>query len=262
MSAPRVRGQLLDPVHGGPARWSGPPPRRQAGFDAVEFWWPWPVAVPGDAEVDRFVAAVARRRRAAHRPQLRRGRHAGRRPRARLVARAQRRVPRQRRRDGRDRRAAGLPGVQRALRQPGRDDATAEQQDELAAENLAIAARAAEARRGHGAGRAGERRARATRCAPRPTALAAVERAALTARWTTSACCSTSTTSPSTATTSTRAIDARGGPDRARADRRRPRPSPARHRRARPIARWLARISATGYDGWVAYTRRPGWAGA
>lgn len=30
-----------------------------AGFSAVEFWWPWPdQAVPGDAELDRFVAAV------------------------------------------------------------------------------------------------------------------------------------------------------------------------------------------------------------
>jgi len=31
---------------------------RRAGFDAVEFWWPFPVAVPSDAEVDRFVSAV------------------------------------------------------------------------------------------------------------------------------------------------------------------------------------------------------------
>jgi len=29
-----------------------------AGFDAVEFWWPFPSATPPDAEVDRFVAAV------------------------------------------------------------------------------------------------------------------------------------------------------------------------------------------------------------
>jgi hydroxypyruvate isomerase len=28
------------------------------GFGAVEFWWPWPVAVPGDREVDAFVRAV------------------------------------------------------------------------------------------------------------------------------------------------------------------------------------------------------------
>ncbi len=31
---------------------------RQAGFDAVEFWWPFTEAVPGDAEVDAFVRAV------------------------------------------------------------------------------------------------------------------------------------------------------------------------------------------------------------
>jgi hydroxypyruvate isomerase len=35
-----------------------PQAAKQAGFDAVEFWWPWPVAVPSDAEVDEFVAAV------------------------------------------------------------------------------------------------------------------------------------------------------------------------------------------------------------
>lgn len=29
-----------------------------AGFGAVEFWWPFPVAVPSDAEVDGFVTAV------------------------------------------------------------------------------------------------------------------------------------------------------------------------------------------------------------
>jgi hydroxypyruvate isomerase len=35
-----------------------PAAAKRAGFDAVEFWWPWPVAVPSDVEVDRFVAAV------------------------------------------------------------------------------------------------------------------------------------------------------------------------------------------------------------
>ena len=35
-----------------------PAAARDAGFDAVEFWWPWPVAVPTDAEVDAFVTAV------------------------------------------------------------------------------------------------------------------------------------------------------------------------------------------------------------
>ncbi|WP_037079054.1 hydroxypyruvate isomerase family protein [Pseudonocardia spinosispora] len=31
---------------------------RDAGFDAVEFWWPFAEAVPGDREVDGFVRAV------------------------------------------------------------------------------------------------------------------------------------------------------------------------------------------------------------
>lgn len=35
-----------------------PEAAKRAGFDAVEFWWPWPVAVPSDAEVQQFVTAV------------------------------------------------------------------------------------------------------------------------------------------------------------------------------------------------------------
>ena len=35
-----------------------PAAAREAGFDAVEFWWPFTTAVPGDAEVDAFVRAV------------------------------------------------------------------------------------------------------------------------------------------------------------------------------------------------------------
>ena len=35
-----------------------PQAARDAGFDAVEFWWPFEDAVPGDPEVDAFVAAV------------------------------------------------------------------------------------------------------------------------------------------------------------------------------------------------------------
>jgi hydroxypyruvate isomerase len=32
---------------------------RSAGFEAIEFWWPWPEEpVPGDAEVEDFVSAV------------------------------------------------------------------------------------------------------------------------------------------------------------------------------------------------------------
>jgi hydroxypyruvate isomerase len=35
-----------------------PEAAKRAGFDAVEFWWPFPVAVPSDAAVDEFVSAV------------------------------------------------------------------------------------------------------------------------------------------------------------------------------------------------------------
>jgi hydroxypyruvate isomerase len=36
-----------------------PQAAKDAGFDAIEFWWPWPdQPVPGDAEVDAFVSAV------------------------------------------------------------------------------------------------------------------------------------------------------------------------------------------------------------
>ena len=31
---------------------------KEAGFDAVEFWWPFATAVPADAEVDEFVGAI------------------------------------------------------------------------------------------------------------------------------------------------------------------------------------------------------------
>lgn len=35
-----------------------PAAARAAGFDAVEFWWPWATATPEAAEVDAFVAAI------------------------------------------------------------------------------------------------------------------------------------------------------------------------------------------------------------
>ena len=35
-----------------------PAAAKQAGFDAVEFWWPWSVAVPSDIEVERFATVV------------------------------------------------------------------------------------------------------------------------------------------------------------------------------------------------------------
>jgi hydroxypyruvate isomerase len=35
-----------------------PEAAKSAGFDAVEFWWPWPSAVPRDFEVDQFAMAI------------------------------------------------------------------------------------------------------------------------------------------------------------------------------------------------------------
>lgn len=35
-----------------------PQAARDAGFDAVEFWWPFDDAIPGDTEVDAFIAEV------------------------------------------------------------------------------------------------------------------------------------------------------------------------------------------------------------
>jgi hydroxypyruvate isomerase len=36
-----------------------PAAARAAGFDAIEFWWPWPdQPTPANAEIDRFIAAV------------------------------------------------------------------------------------------------------------------------------------------------------------------------------------------------------------
>ena len=35
-----------------------PAAAKAAGFEAVEFWWPFPTAAPDDAEVDRFVRAI------------------------------------------------------------------------------------------------------------------------------------------------------------------------------------------------------------
>ncbi len=35
-----------------------PAAAKAAGFDAVEFWWPFATAVPGEPEVDQFVSAI------------------------------------------------------------------------------------------------------------------------------------------------------------------------------------------------------------
>ena len=48
-----------------------PAAAHEAGFDAVEFWWPWPdQPVPGDHDVDRFVDRGAGCRRLPDRTEL------------------------------------------------------------------------------------------------------------------------------------------------------------------------------------------------
>src|SRR5437764_657870 len=36
-----------------------PAAAKNAGFDAIEFWWPFAAPVPGDADVDNFVSAIS-----------------------------------------------------------------------------------------------------------------------------------------------------------------------------------------------------------
>src|ERR1700733_16155949 len=36
-----------------------PAAAKAAGFGGVEFWWPWDDAVPGDREADAFITAIA-----------------------------------------------------------------------------------------------------------------------------------------------------------------------------------------------------------
>ena len=53
-----------------------PAAARQAGFEAVEFWWPFAEAVPSDADVDAFVTAIEDAGVQLVGPQLLRRRHA------------------------------------------------------------------------------------------------------------------------------------------------------------------------------------------
>ena len=134
-----------------------PAAAKAAGFDAVEFWWPFATAVPADAEVDAFITAVT---------------DAG----VQLI--------------GLNFFAGDMPGGDRGLVSwPARsgefrdnidvtvgigerlgcrafnalygnrtDDSTPQAQDDVAAENLVLAGQAASPDRRGGAGRAGQRR--------------------------------------------------------------------------------------------------------
>ena len=231
-----------------------PAAARQAGFDAVEFWWPWPVAVPGDAEVDRFVAAVS---------------DAG----VQLI--------------GLNFAAGDMPGGDRGLLSwPARsaefrdnvdvtigigerlgcrafnalygnrvDDAGAEEQDALAAENLAIAARAAKRVEGtvlvepvSGAPRYPLRTA--------ADALAVIDRASAHGSVDNIRLLFDVYHLAVNGDDLDAAIDRAAG----RIGHVQIADAPGRHQPGTgelPIDRWLDRIFATGYDGWVACEYNP-----
>ena len=53
-----------------------PAAAKAAGFDAVEFWWPFDTSVPADSDITKFENAITDCRRPAHRPELQRRQHA------------------------------------------------------------------------------------------------------------------------------------------------------------------------------------------
>ena len=122
-----------------------PAAARAAGFDAIEFWWPWPdQPVPPDTEIDKFVTAV--RDAGVHLIGLNffAGDLAG-------ADRGVLSIP-ARSAEFRDNIAVTM-GIGEALGVPAFNalygnrvnDVTPEQQDDLATENLTLAARAAAA---------------------------------------------------------------------------------------------------------------------
>jgi len=122
-----------------------PAAARAAGFDAIEFWWPWPAdPVPPDAEIDTFIAAVRDAGVQLIGLNFFAGDLAG--PDCGVLS-----IP-ARSSEFRDNidvtvgigEALGVPGFN-ALYGNRVGEATPEQQDDLATENLALAAKAAAA---------------------------------------------------------------------------------------------------------------------
>ena len=213
-----------------------PQAAKDAGFDAVEFWWPFAGRRAPDAEVDAFVTAV----RDAGVQLVGLNFFAGDMPGGDrglvVLAGARSRVPRQHRRGRRHRRAAGLPRPSTPCTATARDGVRPSEQDELGAENLRLAADTAGRIGGTVLRGAGLRR-RPLPAADRGRRLAVIDRVRPGAD--NVKLLATSTTWPSTATTSTAAIDAPRRPIRPRPDRRRPGPRRARHRRtSRSTTTW------------------------
>ena len=252
----RYEVNLLDPVHGAPA--ARPARRSSSGRASTpsSSGGPGPSRCPRTPRSTAFATRGDRRRRAAGGPQLLRGRHGRRRPRARLLARPQRRVPRQHRRHGRDRRAARLPGVQRALRQPDR-------RQHPRGAGRRWPPRTSPSRRGRRSGSAAP--SSSSRSAARPRyplltaadALAVIDRASQGSDAADNIAAAVRPVPPGGQRRRRRRRHRRPrGPDRPRPDRRRPGPQRARHRQARPRP-LPAALAATGYDGWVGLEYKP-----
>ena len=193
------------------------------------------------------------RRRAAGRAQLLRRRHAGGRPRPGVVAGPLRGVPRQHRRHRRHRRTARLPGVQRALRQPGRRASRRRSRTSSARREPRARRRAPP---GSVAPCLSSRSAAppATRCSPRPTRSPSSTGSRGERRQHRPAC---RPLPPRRQRRRRRQGDRRPHrPHRARADRRRSGPQRAGHRLASARAQ-LADLAAAGYDGWVGLEYKP-----
>ena len=180
-----------------------PAAAKAAGFDAIEFWWPWPdQPVPADADVDAFVGAVRRRRRAARRLNFFAGDLAGAGLRRAVDPCAIGPVPRQHRRHRRHRRAARRVGVQRAVRQPGRRrDAAASRTSWHGPTSARLPTPPRASARPSWSKRSAVRSR--TRCA-RPTTRSRSCTPYATPATRTSPSCATCSISPTTATTSTR----------------------------------------------------------
>ena len=116
---------------------------RSAGFDAIEFWWPWPEQpVPADAEVDAFVRAIRDAGVRLIGLNFFAGDLAGPDAGVLSIPARSRAVPRQPRRRGRIGEQLDVTAFN-ALYGNRIDGVDAEEQDELARDNLGLAADAA-----------------------------------------------------------------------------------------------------------------------
>ena len=227
-----------------------------AGFDAIEFWWPFPSPCPSDSDVDGFARAiedagvqlVGLNFFAGDMPGGDRG----------LVSWPARigGVPRQHRRHGRARSTAWLSSLQRAVRQPRRRRRRARAGRPRSREPCARRQGGCRSRRGR-PGRTGQRRpalpAAQGRRRDRPSSTVC----SVSPAPTTCACCSTSITCPSMATTSTpRSTCTRtaSGTCRSPTIPGRNEPGTGELPTSTP---YLSRLEAAGYDGYVGLEYKP-----